>query len=725
MAAAQRSSSHDESAIANAQWAAFWRAYHGRHDQYVREADKFQNFYCDNQWDEAAASKLENEGKPVLTINVSKKTINAVKGTYGNTRPDIIFKPKKNAADEQARTLTHLVEHILQTNKYKHIEAAAALDGWVMDRGYLDVRMNFETNVLGDVEISDIDPRDVIPDPDAKDYDPDKWAEFFVIRWKSLDDIDVEFGPGSSDKIRALVSVTGQTGTYGSQSIRFGDTPGGTGTRIYVPGATRDEENRIRAVRVIERQYKKMAKVQEFVDVESGDVSEVPSSWDKGRAREVAKQYGLVLRSRMKQRIRWTVTADQIVLHDDWSPYEHFTIVPYFPYFMRGTPTGIMRSLISPQEQLNKTESQELHIINTTANSGWMVQAGSLVNMTNEELEERGAETGIVIVYGSNKEPPQKIQPNTIPTGIDRVSQKSYQYITEIPGIGPIAGPTLSSEISGVAMQQATSSSLSTLRPVFDSLNYTRELLADRLVSCVQRFFTEARIFRITDWRHPEQPEIDVEINTSVLNDVTLGEYSVQASDAPAQDTLEDREFAQIIEMRNAGVETIPDYHVVLASNLRNKQVIAEESKKLQGLAEPSPEEAEMQAQMADLQLRQLMAEVAKLEAEAQKLMADGQLAGAKAEVAIAGENRMMQTEQFNQQFDQHKLRADMAKAAANLMNKLELAGVHVQAKEGITRYTTQSKLMDAHMERGTKIELAKLKPRPAPKPAKPKKAAR
>ena len=132
----------------------------------------------------------------------------------------------------------------------------------------------------------------------------------------------------------------------------------------------------------------------------------------------------------------------------------------------------------------------------------------------------------------------------------------------------------------------------------------------------------------------------------------------------------------------------------------------------------------QMQAQMAELQLRQLMAEVAKLEAEAAKLEADGQLSGAKAQVAIAGENRATQAEQFNQQFDQHKLRADMAKAAANLMNKLQLAGVHVQAKEGLTRYTTQSKLMDAHMERGNKIELAKLKPKPAPKPAAPKKKA-
>jgi len=724
MAEPARKTNPNDATIASAQWAAFTRAYNGRHEQYVTDANKFQDFYCDKQWDEVTEAALKADGKPVLTINVSKKTINAVAGTYSNSRADLIFKPKKDAADEQAQTITYVADHVLELNKFGHIERAVAQDGWVMDRGFFDIRMNFEDNIFGEVEISDRDPRDVVPDPDAKDYDPAKWAEVFTIAWSSLDDIDTQYGPGSADKIRGLVSLVGQGGTYGSQSIRFGDSHSGSGSQIYVPNSSADDERRIRSVRVIERQYKKMGKVTEFVDLQTGDLSEVPESWDKDRARGVAKKYGLVIRTRMKQRIRWTVTVDQVVLHDDWSPYEHFTIVPYFPYFMRGTPTGIMRSLISPQEQLNKTESQELHIINTTANSGWLVQAGSLVNMTNEELENRGAETGIVIVYGSNKEPPQKIQPNTIPTGIDRVSQKSYQYITEIPGIASIAGPQLSSEISGVAMKQATSSSLATLRPVFDTLDYTRELLAERVLSLIQRFYTEARVLRITDWRHPEQPQIDVEINTDVLNNVTLGEYSVQASSAPAQDTMEDREFAQIIEMRNAGVVSIPDYHVVLASNLRNKQVIAEEAKKMQGLAEPSPEEAAQQQQMQELAMRQLAAEVAKLEAEVAKLGADAQLSGTKAEVAMAGANLAVQDQQFSQGMDQLKFKGEMAKAAATLLNKLELAGIHVQANEKSTQYTTQSKLMDAHMDRGNKIELAKLKPKPVARPAAKKKPA-
>jgi hypothetical protein len=74
-------------------------------------------------------------------------------------------------------------------------------------------------------------------------------------------------------------------------------------------------------------------------------------------------------------------------LFDEISPYEHFTIVPYFAYFRRGKTRGMVDNAIGPQEALNKGVSQFVHIINTSANSGWTVEQNSLTNMDGEELE--------------------------------------------------------------------------------------------------------------------------------------------------------------------------------------------------------------------------------------------------------------------------------------------------------------------------------------------------
>ena len=40
----------------------------------------------------------------------------------------------------------------------------------------------------------------------------------------------------------------------------------------------------------------------------------------------------------MVRRIRWTVVADDIVLHDDWSHTP--TVVPFFPHFRKGNTIG-------------------------------------------------------------------------------------------------------------------------------------------------------------------------------------------------------------------------------------------------------------------------------------------------------------------------------------------------------------------------------------------------
>jgi hypothetical protein len=56
-------------------------------------------------------------------------------------------------------------------------------------------------------------------------------------------------------------------------------------------------------------------------------------------------------------RIRHTVTAADVVLYDDWSPYETMTVVPYFAYFRRGKTMGMVEDLLDPQREVNKRRS--------------------------------------------------------------------------------------------------------------------------------------------------------------------------------------------------------------------------------------------------------------------------------------------------------------------------------------------------------------------------------
>ena len=89
------------------------------------------------------------------------------------------------------------------------------------------------------------------------------------------------------------------------------------------------------------------------------------------------EQDGAIITKRRMKRVRWTVTTRNAVLHDGWSPYDRFTIVPFFPYFRRGQTRGMVDNAVGPQRVLDKGVNQTIHIINTTANSGWQMEQGS------------------------------------------------------------------------------------------------------------------------------------------------------------------------------------------------------------------------------------------------------------------------------------------------------------------------------------------------------------
>ncbi len=344
----------------------------------------------------------------------------------------------------------------------------------------------------------------------------------------------------------------------------------------------------------------------------------------KEKREEFADTFGLDILNKTVRKVRWTVTADTVVLFDDWSPYKNFTIVPYFPYFRRGKPFGMVRNLLSPQEQLNKITSQELHIVNTTANSGWIVENGSLSGMTADDLEEHGAETGLVLEFNRGSTPPAKIPPNQIPTGLDRLGQKAAANIKQISGITDAMLGQDSAEVSGVAIQQKQNRGSMLLQVPLTNLAKTRQYLAESILHLVQGFYTEERVIQITDEEDPYKPRVPLRVNQMtpeglIINDLQLGEYDVVVSTAPARDNFDEMQFAEAISLRQVGVP-IPDDMIVEYSHLSRKADVADRIRKMQGTGPLSEQQLQMQKFQMEAQIRSTQLEIAKLEAEVANL---------------------------------------------------------------------------------------------------------
>ena len=665
----------EETIVARNQWNRYTRARDSGHLDYCDMAKKCDRYYRGEQWDQADVAQLDAEGRPHLTINTILSTVNTVLGHQASQRADVVFKPRRNADQGLADTVTKVFKHVLDNNDYEFLESQVFSDGVVQDRGYFDVRIDYDDHMNGEIRVEAEDPLDILPDPDAKDYDPKHWQEVFKTRWMALDEIEELYGKDKADSLRYIAESGSH---YGRDSFEFRETTEGFGdtdlSNWRVDETQDDEGSSVRAVRVIERQHRKLVNTPFFLRPATGDMRQVPGNMSDDDARAFAETNGLTITKKLVRRVKWTVTADQVVLHDDWSPYSDFTIVPYFPYFRRGKPFGIVRNLLSPQEQLNKVASQELHIVNTTANSGWLVENGSLSNMDEDELTERGAETGLVLVHNRGSSAPQKIPPNQIPTGLDRISSKAQGHIKQISGVSDALLGTESPEVSGVALEQKRGAGQIQIQVPMENLRRTRQIMARRVLDLVQSFYTEPRVIQITNEDDPLKSREEMRVNTvdpqtgEIINDLTIGEYDLIVSSAPARDNFNDMQFAQALSLRQAGV-MIPDDLIVEYSQLHRKGELSKMIRLLQG-REQTPEQQQIMELQKQMALQNMQLELAKLEAEVQKTRADAALIAAKA-----------RSEGAAPELELTRIETDLQRRQQELATRLEMSQMGRQAQ--------------------------------------------
>ena len=594
------------------------------HGAFVEKADKCDRFFRGDQWDPADKARLALQRRPAMTINKIISTLSNIMGEQIYNRSEITFRPRSGSPEQIAACLVKVFKQISDNNQLDWKRSDMFADGAITSRGFLDARIGFTDQMQGEVRYEKLNPKNVVIDPDAEDYDPDTWNEVFVTKWLTLDDIATLYSKEDADILRARGGSELPMG-YDSITDRLRDR---FGSELFsYQGGIYDDAGVTRNVRLIERQYRKLDNQKHFVSPETGDMRPVPENFDRNKIAYFVDTFGFRVIKKLVSRIAWTCVADNVVLHDDWSPYKHFTVVPYFPLFRHGHTIGLVENLLDPQEVLNKVSSQELHIVNTTANSGYKVRAGALTNMSPEELETRGAESGIVIeVNGDPDKDIVKLTPNQVPQGLDRVSYKAEENIKTISGVSDSAQGFDREDVAAKAIQQKRQAGKTNLAKPLDSLVRTDFILARNTLDLVQGFYTEERLLTITKDR--TQGTIETfKINEAtpeghIINDLTLGEFDVVIGSVPQRETLEDNQFDQALAMRQQGIG-IPDKTLIESSRLLNKKQILDDM-----AAESSSPTAQ---RLSEAQVAGAEAEVAKTQAEVAQKTADAELKKAKA----------------------------------------------------------------------------------------------
>lgn len=541
------------------------------HNDWAVVAKKCIEFLEGEQWTPEEKAIMRQLRRTALTLNEIAPLWRLVMGYQSSNRIDVSFLPTSDsmASEDIAEVIGHVFKSESNRTDLKYIDSDVFADGISTGRGFWDARLCFKENLLGEIKYSCKDPFSIYVDPDANTYDLGESAAYIQESvWTDLDSINQRFGSDAAYAVQNVMSPN-----YESNILSYvGDFE--ISPKRYF-GQIADEkdynnwsdvyymdfiDHQAKQIRLIDTQYKIESIMPCFVDMETGDKQPVPREWlEKQGTVEKVLEYAekrgnpVKILNRPVKRVRNTITCGDVMLYDDWSIYDDYTTIGYFPYFRRGKTRGMIEDLIDPQREKNKKRSVMTDILNRNANSGWMYEENTLDTEQEENLRMFGATPGINIKYKrkDNAEKPQRIEPGSYPQGLDRLEEKASNDMHQISGINQSALGQLDTVQSGRAIEARQRQAVLSIQMYSDNFSRSKKHQGKNTLAIFQSFYTENRIYRIMgEDSNMARYEINKKQMTGMnsmtrMNDITIGKYSVHVDEVPISATFKQAQFEE------------------------------------------------------------------------------------------------------------------------------------------------------------------------------------
>lgn len=600
------------------------------HRKWALPAKECIDFFEGRQWTAQQIAELQAQGRPHLVLNKIAPLIRLIIGYHRNNRTDSDFLPGNDeaSADEIAEALTFLYKTEGEACGLEYVNAEVFMDGILSGRAFWETKLDFTENDLGNAVSVAVDPFRVRLDPDATDYDINKHSHITVTSFQSLQEIKKNYGKMAATHLTNLVDGTQawshypDFGPYPQDEVApetsfaedddFGENSD-RWFRDFFHGEMLDPlEKRIR---LIDHQYWVEYQGDVFVDLETGDRKPVPDLQDvklmlkNQGATEATRQEWInkmilwceqqgnpiSVERRLIRRVRWSTVAGDVLVHDDWSPYDRFSIQGYFPYFRRGKTLGAVHDLVDPQREINKRRNARIEGIAKTANGGFTYEEGSLDDENEDKLHQFGAAPGIIIKHKNGRPAPKRMDAAPEPQAMKMLEEAADADLKDVAGINESALGSLDRVQSGAAIEARQRQAVIGLQMYMDNFRRSKELLAQMFLHIFQNHYTEQRMFRIMGE--------DGKMSKKMINiggfdasgnyvkrfkmDITKGRYSVRISERPMSASFESAQLDEFMQMFEKLAPILGPQSVLLAdlmvemSTMSRKDEIKERLQKI------------------------------------------------------------------------------------------------------------------------------------------------
>jgi hypothetical protein len=559
--------------------------------RWEEEAVEDYKFRAGDQWTSGDRQKLAADGRPCVTVNITKAYTNLLSGYQRLNRYDAQFLPRTREDLERAKLRGAVSKFVLDQAEYDVHEAVAFLHCITGGLGILDVGYRVQPDSLdGDIYIEAGSPFNYYPDPDSRKPD---WsdARWIAKAWWADKEPLKEAYPEHAEAIEGAYMEYDLDESLGANLTAFGP--------VWWDKTTKK-------ARIVEMWYKVYGS-QTYYKLQNGQVIR------KEEADANALFYVVSSATVPSISIRVKVMLGNLELEDKPSPYEH-GMLPFIPIpcdsllEAEAIPAGIVRDMKDMQRSINKQHSQQLHLINTNAGQQWQAPASDKMQL--EDLRENGARPNAIIRYQSADQKANKVIAPSIDPGLAQIEQQSLNYVEHITGVNKaMMGMPSPTATSGRAKEIDQKQAITNVAPLFDNLRAAKKTLFKMLwgdknkKGLIPQYYRDERVIRIvgddgqddfvainrrmpqlTPWGYVEQ----------VVNDVSVGEYDIVITDTPATPTQRQAQFWALVDAANKlGIPGELIFDILLdASDLPQREQIKQRWQERQ-------QQAQMQAQAA------------------------------------------------------------------------------------------------------------------------------
>lgn len=274
-----------------------------------------------------------------------------------------------------------------------------------------------------------------------------------------------------------------------------------------------------------------------------------------------------------------------------WAYYE--PQIPYFPWRVQ----GVVRGIRDAQYLYNRRRIIELDILESQMSSGFIYKENALVNPKDVFLQGQGR--GLAIKSEASVADVVPIQAPNIPPSMIQLSELLGQEITQISGVNEELLGSATDDKAAILGMLRQGAGLTTLQVLFDNLDHAQKLLGDIQISLIQQNWTPGKVRRILGQEPTEQ-----------FYNRAFGKYDAVVEEGLNTSTQRQMQFAQLLQLREIGVEIPPDM-LIKSSTLQDKNELIEAINKQQ---QSQQQQAEQQQQV---QLQVLQAQIEDLKARA------------------------------------------------------------------------------------------------------------